>query len=84
MKLPIAEPVVEWDLIWQVIWSAAAAGLGVTIAMSFAILGASRAADAQRNGDTAKAVLYSGIFVLGFAACAAAVVLGIIVMTTKD
>jgi hypothetical protein len=84
MRLPIADEVVEWDLILQVIWAGLAAGVGVTIAMSVAILGATRAADARRDGDTVDAVIYSAVFVLGLAACAAAVVLGIIVMTSKD
>ena len=83
LRLPIAE-VVEWDLVLQVIWAALAAGVAVTIAVSFAILGATRAADARRDGDTVDTIIYSTIFVLGLAACAAAVVLGIVVMTSKD
>ena len=84
MKLPIADDVVEWDLLLDVIWAALAAGVAVTIAVSFAILGFTRAADARRDGDTLDAVFYSALFVLGLAACAAAVVLGIVVMTSKD
>ena len=84
MRLPIAGEVVEWDLILQVIYSALGAGVAVTISVSFAILGATRAADARRAGETLDAVLYSALFVLGMAACAAAIVLGIIVMTSKD
>ena len=83
MKLPIAGEIVEWDLLFQVIWTAAAAGVAVTIAVSFAILGAARAADARRDGDPADAVIYSVLFALGVLACAAGVVLGIVVMTTK-
>jgi hypothetical protein len=56
----------------------------VTIAVSFAILGATRAADARRDGDTIDAIIYSALFLLGLAACAAAIVLGIVVMTAKD
>ena len=84
MRLPIADDIVEWDLILQVIYTALGAGVAVTIAVSFAILGATRAADARRDGDTIDAIFYSGIFLLGLAACAAAVVLGIVVMTSKD
>jgi hypothetical protein len=84
MRLPIADEVVEWDLILEVIWAALAAGVAVTIAMSFAILGFTRAADARRDGDTLDTIFYSALFVLGLAACAAAVVLGIVVMTSKD
>jgi len=84
MRLPIADEIVEWDLIWQVIYVALAAGVAVTIAVSLAILGATRAADARRDGDTIDAVIYSALFVLGLAACVAAMVLGIVVMTSKD
>jgi hypothetical protein len=84
MRLPIADDIVEWDLLLQVIWAALAAGLAITIAVSLAILGATRAADARRDGDTLDAIVYSALFVLGLAACAAAVVLGIVVMTSKD
>jgi hypothetical protein len=84
MRLPIADKIVEWDLILQVIYVALAAGVAVTIAVSFAILGATRAADARRDGDTLDAILYSALFVFGLAACAGAVVLGIVVMTSKD
>ncbi len=68
----------------QVIYSALAAGVAVTIAVSFAILGFTRAADARRDGDALDAVFYGALFVLGLAACAAAIVLGVVVMTSKD
>ena len=83
-RLPIADDIVEWDLLLQVIYAALGAGVAVTIAVSFAILGATRAADARRDGDTLDTLIYSTIFVLGLAACAAAVVLGLFVMTSKD
>jgi len=83
MKLPIAEEIVHWDLLFQVIWTAALAGVVVTIAVSLAIFGAARAADARRDHDRVDQVIFSTLFVLGVAACAAAVVLGIVVMTTK-
>jgi hypothetical protein len=84
MRLLIADDVVEWDLVLQVVYAGLGAGVGVTIAVSFAILGATRAADARRDGDTLDAIFYSALFLLGLAACAAAVVLGIVVMTSKD
>ena len=79
----IAAGIVEWDLLLQVIWAALAAGVAITIAVSFAILGATRAADARRDGDTVDAIIYSALFVFGFVTCLAAVVLGIYVMTSK-
>jgi hypothetical protein len=84
MRLPIADDIVEWDLVLQVIYSALAAGVAVTIAISFAILGFTRAADARLDGDTLDAIFYGALFLIGLAACAGAVVLGIVVMTSKD
>jgi hypothetical protein len=84
MRLPIADDIVEWDLILQVIYTSLGAGVAVTIAVSFAILGATRAGDARRDGDALDRIIFSAIFVLGIAACVAAVVLGIVVMTSKD
>ena len=84
LRLPIADSIVEWDLLFQVIWAALGAGVAITIAVSFAILGATRAADARRDGDTIDTIIYSTLFVLGLVACLAAVVLGIVVMTSKD
>ena len=84
MRLPTADAIVEWELLLQLIWAAPAAGISVTIAVSCAILGFNRAADARRDGDVLDTVFYSALLVLGLAACAAAVVLGIVVMTSKD
>ena len=83
LRLPFADSVVEWDLLFQVIWAALGAGVAVTIAVSFAILGATRAADARRDGDLLDTIIFSTLFILGMAACAGAVVLGIVVMTSK-
>jgi hypothetical protein len=82
-RLPIAEEIIHWDLLLQVIYAALGAGVAVTIAVSFAILGATRAADARRDGDRVDQFIFSVIFLLGMAVCAAGVVLGIVVMTSK-
>jgi hypothetical protein len=83
MRFLIADDIVEWDLLLQVIYASLGAGVAVTIAVSFAILGATRAADARRDGDRLDQFIFGTIFLLGLAACAAAVVLGIVVMTSK-
>jgi hypothetical protein len=81
MSHPLA--VVEWDLILQVIWAALAAGVAVTVAVSFAILGAGRAADARRDGDTIDTIIFSVMFVLGLVGCLAAAALGLFVLISK-
>lgn len=83
MRLPLADTIVEWDLLLQVIWSALAAGVGVMIAVSVAIVGAARAADARRDGDTLDTIVYGALFLFGVGASLGAAVFGLIVMTSK-
>jgi formate/nitrite transporter FocA (FNT family) len=82
--MKIASDIVEWDLLLEVVWSALAAGVAVTVAVSFGIFGANRFAEARRAANPAAAVVYGTVFLLGLAACVLAVVLGIVVMTAKD
>jgi hypothetical protein len=78
--LPLAE-VVDWGGLLEVLWSSFAAGLGVTIAASLAILGATRAVDFRRAGQPVPAGLFSIVGVFGALALLAAIVFGILVMT---
>jgi hypothetical protein len=59
------------------------AGVGVTAAFSFAILGAALFGEARRDGRTVAAVGAGGLAVVALAGCAAAIVFGIVVMTSK-
>jgi hypothetical protein len=77
---PLAE-VVDWGGLLEVLWSSFAAGLGVTIAASLAILGATRAVDFRRAGQPVPATLFSIVGVFGALALLAAIVFGIVVMT---
>jgi hypothetical protein len=72
---------IDWDAIWTVIWASAAAGIGVTTAYGFAILGAARAVDLGRSGRTAEAAIYALLGVAGAACVLAAIVFGILVLT---
>jgi hypothetical protein len=83
MRLPIGDTVIEWDLLLQVVWAALVAGVVVTIAVSLAIVGAGRAADARRDGDRLDAIIFSAVFLVGLLVCIGAAVLGIVVMTAK-
>ena len=74
---------VDWDALLTVIWSAALAGTGATAAYGLAILGASRAVDLGRNGRMGEATVYAVIGVLGMATVIAAVVFGIVVLSSK-
>ena len=74
---------VDWDALLTVIWSAALAGTGATAAYGFAILGASRAVDLGRNGRMGEATIYAVVGVFGIATVIAAVVFGIVVLSSK-
>ena len=75
--------VVDWSALRDVVLYSLAAGVGVTVAFSLAILGLTRLADMRRDGRTAEAVGYATLATLGLAVSATAVVIGIILMTSK-
>jgi predicted RND superfamily exporter protein len=80
----LADKVVEWDKIFQVVYSALGVGLAVAVAFSVAVAGGTRFAEERREGAGARAAMWAALGALGFAVCLAAIVLGIVVMTTKD
>jgi hypothetical protein len=75
--------IVDWDTLGQVAAASFLAGVGVTTAFSFAILGATRMVDMRRQGRSVEAGAYAALLILGLAASAAAVAFGVIVMTAK-
>ena len=80
----LADKIVEWGDLLEVVYSAAAAGLGVALAFSFAVAGATRFADEVRESRMGRAAMYAVVGALGLAICIAAIALGIVVMTQKD
>jgi hypothetical protein len=74
---------VDWDALLTVIWSAALAGIGATAAYGLAILGASRAVDLGRDGRVGEAAVYAAIGAIGIATVIAAIVFGIVVLSSK-
>jgi hypothetical protein len=73
--------VVDWDALLQVIWVSLVAGVGVTAAWAFAIVGGTRSLENGRDGRGGAAVVYAAIGVIGFAAVVAAIVFGIVILT---
>jgi hypothetical protein len=73
--------VVDWDALLQVIWVSLLAGVGVTAAWAFAIVGASRALEHGRDSRTVETVLYATIGVAGLAVVLAAIVFSIVILT---
>jgi hypothetical protein len=75
--------IVDTGALWQTIAAAFVAGVGTTLVFSLAILGVARFAEASRHGRSVQSALFAGLAVLGLLATAAAIVFGVIVMTTK-
>ena len=68
----------------ELVWAAPLTALAVTIAWGLVVWGSTRAADARRDGRTALAGLHLGVAALGAALFAAAVVAGLLIMTSKS
>jgi hypothetical protein len=81
--MTLAGNVVDWDLIFQVVYSALGVALAVAVAFSVAVAGSTRFADERRDGATVRATVWAVLAVLGVLVCLAAIVLGIVVMSTK-
>lgn len=75
--------IVDGGALAQVVWVSIAAGIGLSLIFSLAIAGAARASQCRRAGDASGAVVWSAITAICVAACALAVVLGVIVMLHK-
>lgn len=73
--------VVDWDALLQVIWVSLLAGVGVTAAWGFALLGVTRSIENGREGRSGEAVVYAVVGVAGLATVIAAVVFGIVILT---
>jgi hypothetical protein len=73
--------IVDWDALLQVIWVSLLAGVGVTAAWGFALVGAARALEFSRDGRVAVAVVYGVLGVVGVATVVAAIVFAIVILT---
>ena len=80
--IPVAEIIEGKALLESVLYSLAAA-IGVSIAFSTALWGATRAVEARRDDRIAAAFAAAGLMLIGLAACGVAVVLGVLAMTSK-
>ena len=73
--------VVDTHALLQVVWVSLLAGVGVTSAYGFALLGSQRALERGRDGNMAGAVAYALVGVLGLAVVLGAIVFGIVILT---
>jgi hypothetical protein len=80
----LAAGAVDWASLGKVVVASLIAGIGITLCFSLAVAGAARFADMRRNERPVEAAFYAVLGVAGLAATAAAIVIGIVVMTTKS
>jgi hypothetical protein len=73
--------IVDTEALLTVIWVSLLAGIGVTAAYGFAILGAVRALELGRAGRAGEAAIFGVVGVLGAATTIAAIVFGIFVLS---
>lgn len=75
--------VVDTELLVEVVWVSLVAGIGVTAAFGFALLGATRALELGRDGRVGEATLFGVLGAVAMAAVVAAIVFGIVVLVNK-
>lgn len=72
------------DALRQLVWAAPLAVLAVTVAWGMVVHGATRVAEASREGRARAAALYAVEALTGAVLFAAAIVIGLLIMTTKS
>jgi hypothetical protein len=77
------ESAVDWGALGDVVVASLAAGVGITLFFSLAIVGATRFAESRRDSRALGATLYAMLALAGLAATAASITVAIIVMTNK-
>ena len=84
MRLPLADPVIDWNALLDVLWASLVGGVGVTGAFAIFILGTTRAVELRRDGHAPAALAFAALASIAFLVVVAGVVLGIVFMTSKD
>jgi hypothetical protein len=75
--------IVDMHVLLKVIGIAFAAGIGSSAIFGLVIYGSTRFSDMRREGNTLGAAAFGVFAATGFAVFAAAVILGLVVMTNK-
>jgi len=74
---------IDWGKLLELVWAAAVAGVAVAIVFAALILGATRASDHRRAGESTAATAFLTLAVLAGLAFAGGVVFGISVIVSK-
>ncbi|MGI8460314.1 MAG: hypothetical protein ACR2OC_01575 [Solirubrobacterales bacterium] len=72
--------IVDWAELGKTVAASIIAGIGVTTAFAFAILGGAQFSERRRNGDSAAAVGAGVLGVTSLTVCIAAIIFGLVVM----
>ncbi len=67
----------------ELVWAAPLAAVAVTVAWGLVVWGSTRAADARRDGRSGLATLHLAVAAAGATLFVAALVFGLVVMTSK-
>jgi hypothetical protein len=76
--------VVDAGQLFEVVWVSLLAGVGITAAYSFVVLGGARSVQARRAGNSSASIGYAALAVVMFLLFAAAVVFGVHIMLSKS
>jgi hypothetical protein len=76
--------VVEIGQLFEVIWVSLVAGVGITAAYSFVVLGTGKSAEARRSGQTGAAIGYGLLAAVFLLLVAGSFVFAVEVMLSKD
>jgi hypothetical protein len=79
----LADSAIDWGALLEVLWASALGGVGVTAAFALTLLGATRAVDMRRDGRAAAAGAFVALAGICGVTVVAAVVFGVVVMTSK-
>ena len=75
---------IDTDALLELVWAAPLAVLAVTVSWGLVINGVTRSAEARREGRAGAAGAYAVVAIVGAALFTTAVVLGLIIMLSKD
>ena len=81
--MSVLATIVDWSALGQTAIAALLSGVGVALSFSLGILGVARFTDSSREPGLFGSIGYGLLAFLGMAATAAAIVFGIIVMTSS-
>jgi hypothetical protein len=75
--------IVDPTAVWQTIVAALVTGIGVTMVFAIGVFAIARSIELRLDGRTVSAAAFGAVAALALVACTAAVVVGVIVMTSK-